>query len=218
MARSIGRVVANAWTVDLKSGMRSDVLSRIEDRYLQSSPGGRYLLYLKADHYWTMDLTTGRQVNLTAGAATSFIDKESDATVAQKPPFGVAGWTADDGSVLLYDRLDIWEIKPDGTGATRLTNGASGDVRHRYVRLDAEEEWIDRTQPLFVSTFGLRSKKSGYARIAPGAPSASSVTTLVSLDKRIDRLVKAKTGRPLRVRRAGLRRLAGLFRRRPVAR
>jgi dipeptidyl aminopeptidase/acylaminoacyl peptidase len=192
MERSIGRVVANAWTIDLKSGAKSDVLSRIEDRYLQASPGGRYLLYLTAGHYWTMNLATGRQTNLTAGVATSFVDKESDATVTQKPPFGIAGWTMDDGSVLLYDKLDVWEIKSDGTGATRLTNGAAGEIRHRYVRLDPEEEWIDRTRPIVVSTFGLRSKKSGYARIAPGAPSASSVTALVSLDKRVDRLVKAK--------------------------
>jgi dipeptidyl aminopeptidase/acylaminoacyl peptidase len=192
MERSIGRVVANVWTVDLKGGAKSDVISRLEDRYLQASPGGRYLLYLKADHYWTMDLSTGRQTNLTTGIASAFIDKESDATVTQKPAFGVAGWTANDGSVLLYDKLDIWEVKPDGSGATRLTNGAAGEVRHRYARLDPEEEWIDRTQPIVVSTFGLRSKKSGYARIAPGAPSASSVTALISLDKRVDRLAKAK--------------------------
>ncbi len=188
MERSIGRVHADAWTVDLESGARSETLSRIEDRYLQASPGGRYLLFLRDNHFWTIDLDTGRQANVTARVPTSFVDVESDQTTASTPPFGVAGWTARDEAVLLYDRLDIWEIAPDGSRAARLTNGTEGDVRHRYVRLDADETVIDRSRPIHIALFGLRSKKSGYARI--GA-SASAVETLVWLDKRVDRLARA---------------------------
>ena len=192
MDRSIGRVVANVWTVDVKSGTRSETLARIEDRYVQTSPGGRYLLYFKGDHYWTVDLQSGKQTNLTSGIATSFVDKDSDATVTQKPTYGVGGWTTGDAAVLLYDKLDIWEVKPDGSGAARLTNGAAGEVRHRYARLDPDEEWINRAQPIYVNTFGIRSKKSGFSRIAAGAPTATSVTSLVLLDKRVDRLTKAR--------------------------
>lgn len=190
MERSIGRVYGNAWTVDLATGQKTELAQRIEDRTLQSSPGGKYLLYVKADHYWTVDIASGRQTNLTATVATSFVDRESDDTGAHKPPFGVAGWTAGDQTVLLYDKLDVWEVKPDGSGATRLTNGAAGELRHRVVRLDPDAEWIDRTQPLYVSQFGLRSKKSGYATVTPGA--APAVTSLVLLAKRVDRLAKAK--------------------------
>ncbi|HEX8029931.1 MAG TPA: hypothetical protein VF491_15770, partial [Vicinamibacterales bacterium] len=48
MDRSIGRVYADAWTLDLASGRRTDVAQRIEDRSLQSSPGGKYVIYMKA--------------------------------------------------------------------------------------------------------------------------------------------------------------------------
>lgn len=188
MDRSIGRVYADAWTVDLESGTRSDTLARIEDRYLRTSPGGRYVLFLRDGHFWTLEIETGRQVNLTGKVPTSFIDVDSDQTTADKPAFGVAGWTGRDEAVLLYDRLDIWEIAPDGSRAVRLTNGAQGEVRHRYVRLDADETFIDRSRPLHVSLFGLRSKKSGYARIGTGT---AGVDTLVLLDKRVDRLAKA---------------------------
>jgi dienelactone hydrolase len=190
MERSVGRVVANVSTVDIASGARTAVGQRLEDRYVQPSPGGRYLLYLKSDHYWTVDLASGRQTNITAGAATTFIEKDSDDTVDQKPPYGVAGWTRDDHAVLLYDKLDIWEVKSDGSGATRLTSGAAGEVRHRYVRLDPDEEWIDRDQPMYLSLFGVKSKKSGYARLAARAAGAPEVLTLQ--DKRVDRLAKAK--------------------------
>ena len=58
------------------------------------------------------------------------------------------------------------------------------------MRLDPDAEWIDRDHPLIVSQFGVRSKKSGYARLeGTGTP---TITSLVTLDKRVDRLVKAK--------------------------
>jgi dipeptidyl aminopeptidase/acylaminoacyl peptidase len=192
MDRSIGRVKANAWVVDTATGTRGVTLSSIEDRYLQASPGGKFLLYLQQDHFWTVDLATGTVRNVTATVPTSFVEKDADVPVAQKPAFGVAGWTRNDERVLLYDRLDIWEVAPDGTGAARITAGATGEVRHRYVRLDADEEFIDRAAPIVVSTFGLRSKRSGYARVAPGAPSSTSVTSLVSLDKRVAALARAR--------------------------
>ena len=190
MERSIGRVYANAWTIDLASGQKTEVAQRIEDQTLQSSPGGKYLLYIRGEQYWTMDVASGKLTNITAGVASVFVDRESDGTSEQKPPFGVGGWTAGDQSVLLYDKLDIWEVKPDGSGAARLTNGAAGEIRHRIVRLDPDAEWVDRSTPLFVSQFGLRSKKSGYATVAAG--SSPAVASLVLLDKRVDRLAKAK--------------------------
>lgn len=190
MERSIGRIVANVSVVDATTGARSEVARRVEDRYVQTSPGGKYLLYLKHDQYWTVELATGAQTNLTGAIATSFVDKESDDTGAQKPGFGVAGWTRGDASVLLYDKVDVWELKLDGSGASRLTNGAAGEIRHRYVRLDPEEEWIDRTQPIVLSQFGLRSKQSGYARLDGGA--SPTVHSLLRLDKRVDRLARAK--------------------------
>lgn len=191
MERSIGRGYANVALVDVRSGARTEIAQRIEDRWLQSSPNGRYLLYFQDDHYWTVDLSNLRHTKVTATVPTSFVDKESDGTGPHKPAFGVAGWTTGDRTVLLYDKLDIWEVRADGTGATRLTNGTGGAIRHRYVRLDPEEEWIDRTQPMTVSQFGLRSKKSGYAQIS-AAPGTPAVTPLVFLDKRVALLAKAK--------------------------
>jgi len=190
MERSMGHIYANAWLIDLASGQKIDIGQRLEDRLMQSSPGGKYVLYMKGDQYWTVAVDSGKQTNLTATIPTSFIDRESDDTTDHKPPFGTGGWTSSDDAVLLYDKLDIWEVKADGSGATRLTNGAAGEIRHRVVRLDPDAEWIDRTHPVYVGQFGLRSKKNGYATIGPGATPA--VTSLVLLDKRVDRLAKAK--------------------------
>lgn len=191
MERSIGRPAADVATVDLRTGERTAVKTGIDDSLLQTSPGGRYALFLLDDHYWTVDLTSGAEVNITKLIATAFVDRDSDATVKQKPPFGVAGWTTGDESVLLYDQFDIWEIRPEGTRPIKLTAGAAEQVRHRYLKLDADETAIDRTRPLYLALFGTLSKKSGFARLRLDG-SAPAVDRLVWLDNRVDRLAKAK--------------------------
>src|SRR5262249_28507941 len=119
-----------------------------------------------------------------------FADRESDETIKQKPPFGVAGWTKNDESVLLYDKFDIWQVDPRGTRRTRLTNGATDQVRHRYVRLDPQDEAIDPAKPIYVSLFGIWSKKSGYGRLTLG--DGAGVQRLVWSDKFVQLLARAK--------------------------
>src|SRR5262249_45728794 len=105
LERSIGRPIADIYLVDTNSGQRPQIKHRLtEDRYLQTSPGGRYLLYIENDQYWTIDTKTRASVNITKSIKTSFIDYDSDNTVVQKPPFGVAGWTKNDAEVILYDK------------------------------------------------------------------------------------------------------------------
>lgn len=189
MESSFGRQAAALSLVDLATGARTPVKDRVDDGYVQTSPDGRYVLYLQDDHYWVYDVSSGRHANLTRTVPTSFVNRESDATVRQKPPFGVAGWTTDSASVLLYDRFDLWDLPLTGAPAVRLTDGAAEQVRHRYVRLDPDERAIDRSRSFYLSLFGEWTKRSGYARLDPGASEAGR---LVWLDKRVDRLAKAQ--------------------------
>lgn len=189
MDRSIGRPAADLSFVSLSDGSRTKLVDRVEDQYVQTSPKGRYLLYLQHDQFWTIDTATRVVVSITKAAPTSFINRESDATIRQKPPFGVAGWTANDEAVLLYDKFDVWRVAANGSGATKLTDGAGEQLRHRYVRLDPDEEFIDMSKPVVLSVFGLWSKRSGYARLAPDVPGA---TPLLVLDKSVGSLGKAE--------------------------
>ncbi|HUL74440.1 MAG TPA: prolyl oligopeptidase family serine peptidase [Vicinamibacterales bacterium] len=189
MDRSIGRPAADLYVADLTTGARTKLKDTVNDRGAQVSPGGKYLLYLQDDQFWTINLGTRAVTNITKSAPTSFIDKESDETIKQKPPFGVAGWTTGDGAVVLYDKYDLWQVAADGSGAKRLTNGAAEEVRHRYVRVNPADEAIDLTKPIYVSLFGVWSKKSGYGEVAPGSGQA---TKLLFLDKGVSGLAKAR--------------------------
>jgi dienelactone hydrolase len=189
MDRTIGRPAADLALVDLATGARTKLIDRIDDGYVQASPGGRYLLFLNADHFWSIDTRSRAITNITKGVQTSFVNRESDATVRQKPPFGVVGWTKDDESVILYDKFDLWQIAADGSRAARLTDGSTEQVRHRYVRLNPDEEWIDRDKPIPVSLFGIWTKKSGYGRVKPGG---KGVERLIWLDKSVTGLAQAR--------------------------
>jgi hypothetical protein len=166
MERTIGRPAADLYLIDTTNGERTKLKGKLdEDRYVQPSPGGHYLIYVEGDHYWTVNTATRAVANITKSVQTSFVDRESDFTIKQKPMFGVAGWSKNDESVFLYDKFDIWQIAPDGSRAKRLTDGSAEQIRHRYLRLNADEEFIDPEKPLYLSLFGIWSKKSGYARL-----------------------------------------------------
>jgi dienelactone hydrolase len=95
----------------------------------------------------------------------------------------VAGWTEGEKSLLVYDRYDIWELRPDGTAPRMITNGMGRKEKliFRYQRTDAEEgpagppgrgrraagdeEPIKLDKPLLLSTTSEATKASGYYKV-----------------------------------------------------
>ena len=194
MDRSIGRPAADLYLIDTETGARTKIKEHLaDDFFLRASPGGRYLIYLQDDQYWTVDVATHATVNITKSLGTSFVNRESDFTVKQKPAFGIAGWTKDDAAVILYDKFDLWQVSPDGSRGTRLTDGAKNEVRHRYVALNPDEDAIDLHQPVLpqpVWHLDQAIRLCAPLQIDPsGEPRDEH---LVLLDKSIDRLSKAK--------------------------
>lgn len=182
--------------IDVATGERTRVVDRV--RYFNGgSASGEHLLYFKDDQFFAYDIASGEHTDLTSNLPTSFLNEDYDFPVEQKPSWGVAGWAEHDEAVLLYDRYDIWSVRPDGVGALRLTDGAADEVRYRYVRLDNEPRsfggppaTIDLDEPLYLSMYGEWTKKSGYARLAVSGEGGDPAP-LVWLDKNVGRLTKA---------------------------
>ena len=175
--------------IDTKTGERKTVVERVDDRFVRASPDGKYLLFYMDGQFSTVDTARGTVTNISKSVPTVFVDRESDSTDVQRPWFGVGGWTAGDREVLLYDKFDVWQIAADGSKAVKLTDGAAEQTAYRVVDLDPQEESIDRAQPLYFEMTGTWTKKSGYARLAPGA---AAPERLVWLDKGVSRLARAK--------------------------
>ncbi len=153
-----GRGRRDVYLVDLEDGARRMILeqipggSRFPDRTLTPSPDGRHIAYLKDDDYWIYDVRNDTHTNVTDGIPTSFVDVDDDHPSPVVPPYGIAGWLEGRDTLLVYDKWDVWSIPVNGSDPTRLTRGAEQERRHRYVRLDPEEDWIDPDQAMYLST------------------------------------------------------------------
>ncbi|UCC81851.1 MAG: prolyl oligopeptidase family serine peptidase [Gemmatimonadota bacterium] len=174
------------YRIDVATGEKTLLQERVLSFYLSSS--GRYVMYLEDEQYWTYEFDTGERVQVSAEVTTPLVNMEDDHPRPERFPYGIAGWTEDDSSVVVYDRFDSWELRSDGSGATRLTGGAEDAVRHRYVRLDPEEEFIDLSSGVYLSVRGIYSKEGGYARLRLGEPPER----LVWQDKWVAGLEKAE--------------------------
>jgi dienelactone hydrolase len=189
LERSWGRFAGSTLSlVDTATGARTQVADHVDDRFVRASPEGRFILYYSGGQFSLVDVARKSVRNLTRTIPTSFADLDSDETDVTRPWFGVAGWTKGDNDVLLNDKHDVWQV-PTGNGApARLTDGAREEIRYRYADLDPDATAIDRGQPIYLSMFGLLSKKSGFARLAPDA---AAPERLVWLDKDVSRLGKS---------------------------
>jgi dipeptidyl aminopeptidase/acylaminoacyl peptidase len=136
------------------------------------SPGGGYVLYYTDDNdgWHSVRLSDGKDVNLTGRLGVPFVEEDWD-TPASPAPYGVAGWTEGDRSVLIYDRYDVWELKPDGSGARMITGGAGRGQKivFRYQRPETRgdsEPFIKTSEPLLLTATDDRTKDSGLYRAA----------------------------------------------------
>ncbi|WAC74664.1 prolyl oligopeptidase family serine peptidase [Roseateles sp. SL47] len=183
----------DAYAVDLRTGESRRVARKL--RHMPSlSPAGRYILGFDAPHRrwvaWRTD--TGAASVLTARIAARFDNDERD--VPDLPePYGVAGWTADDTSVVLYDRYDLWQVNPATGQSANLTQGwgRRQHVQLRAVALDPED--ADK-RPLSTDAWMLtgtndQTRDSGYYRVAA---TGGQPEVLIQDQKMIGGLIKAK--------------------------
>ena len=129
------------------------------------SPGAKYAIYFDGKDWNSYSITSGATVNLTGNLPVHFFNEDND-TPELPSSYGVAGWTKDDREVLLYDRFDVWQVAPDGSGAKNLTDGVGRKVsiQFRYVRLDPKERSIDPAKPLLLHAENLETRDSGFYR------------------------------------------------------
>lgn len=168
------------YAIDPETGAKTLVEDRITGLG-GVSPEGRYVLWFEGEDWFAHDLETGRTQNLTADVPSTFVNLDVTPTREQMPSFGTGGWLEDDQAVLLYDEWDVWEVRPGGSGARKLTDGATEQIRYRVVPmdLDDEDDGFGSDEPLYYSVYGEWTKKAGYARAERG----ESPETLVWDDK-----------------------------------
>jgi len=183
---------ADLYRVNTGTGERTLILEA-QYRTYGISPDSKSFLYWKDAHIWIYVLDSNTHINLTEKAPVSFINVESD-YAGEKPPYGVAGWTKDKKSVVLYHKYDLWLQPLDGSPPRNLTEGYGdkNEIRLRYIRLDNEEKFIDLSKTMLLSAYGQWTKKSGFCELSKG-----KLKQLILEDKRFGRVIKAQKANKL---------------------
>lgn len=182
----------DVYSVDLETGRSQKLLEHWGSNATTMSPGGKYVLYFdeRSGHWFTHRTADGVRRNLTETLPVKF-QQEND-TPDLPGPYGTGGWTANDASLLVYDEFDIWEIKPDGTGARMVTGGEGRKQRltFRYRALDPEERTIPANKPLLLATTNDDTRATGFYRV--NLAGAAALEKIVMLDKAFGAPTKAK--------------------------
>ncbi|MFN4145458.1 MAG: alpha/beta hydrolase family protein [Runella sp.] len=158
------------------------------------SPLGKYLYWFSnPDTAWfAYDIAQNKTIQLTDNKAVRYADEEDDQPDFPNP-YGVAGWTSNDESLLVYDRYDLWQINPaNPSQKIKLTDGRPSKTIFRYVRLDTEERNIDLSKPIVLRTVNETTKKEGFGKLATGQQQ-TNIQTLYEGDFKLGNAVlKAK--------------------------
>ncbi len=169
------------------------------------SPKANYVYWFSmADTAWfSYSIVSDKTYKLTPRTNIKFAD-ENDDHPDYPSPYGAAGWTADDRLFIAYDRYDLWALDPSNNKApVNLTKvGRQEKIVFRYVKLDAEERFIDQSKELLLSAFNETTKASGYYTLSLND---GKLTKLLVDNYRFGGTVKAKLANQLLFTRESFR-------------
>lgn len=176
---------------DATTGKRTLVKQRSEFG-ASLSPAAKYVVWFDSGSWRSYDVRTGARANLTASLPARF-DQETWDTPSTPAPWGIAGWTRNDASVLLYDRFDVWEVDPAGKRPARNVTDGMGrrdSTVLRVVTFDPDERSLAPDATLTLRAFNDATKASGFWRDRLGAGTAPE--RIVMADVAFGQPLKAK--------------------------
>lgn len=158
--------------IDLSTGTRQLVTESVVER-VTASPSARYVAYfdMKASVWKVFDSTTSTTRELGTQTGVNFWDEDDDHPML-KEPYGLAGWTAGDADIIVYDRYDVWRLPVNGAKAVCLTRGEGrrDSLTYRYINTkEADDEpFIAPGEEMLLSVFDNVSKRNGLALTTTG--------------------------------------------------
>ncbi len=162
------------YLVDIQTG-KAEMIQKDIRATPQVSPEGKYLYWYSAvDTSWvTFNIENRKEFKISTSETVQTADEIND--VPNFPDsYGLAGWTKNDESLLVYDRFDIWKVDPENKKPPlNITyNGRENNLSYRIVKLDEErgrnrfnrgdEKPVDMEKPLFLKGHNEITRADGY--------------------------------------------------------
>jgi dipeptidyl aminopeptidase/acylaminoacyl peptidase len=193
--QKFGRRDEDLYSVDAANGARKKLLEKIRYSF-GADPTGQHTSWFDGRDWWVADVASGAKTNVTAKVRTAqkadFIDRDDDHPSDVSSPWGSPSWSKDGKTMFVNTEYDIWAMPVDGSGGTRLTNGARDGVQHRLVNMagftaSAADRAVDRSKPVWIALYGKKTKQSGYAQLQPNG----TVTRVIFENAQVSGLQRA---------------------------
>lgn len=141
------------YVVDLKTGEHKQIATFKQYSSILS-PFNNYLIYYEtSDSSWrSYSIKNDRYYNISENINYKIDDEEWDQPMYPNP-YGIAGFTKNDEYVLIYDRYDIWKVKPDNSEVPIcLTRGEGrkNNIVYRFSDLYPDTTYIGFTDKILL--------------------------------------------------------------------
>lgn len=164
----------DVYLVNIRSGKRSLILSETA-RIPSWSPSGRYSVFFDSEKKrWErieINETDGTVTftDLTSSLVHPFFDEDYDLPLST-PPYGLAGWQADEEAMLAYDRYDLWLIHLTDPQKSYCLTGSYGRENNIRLRLMLTEfdEHLDPKAFCLLRGFNEVNKSKGVYSMQGG--------------------------------------------------
>lgn len=138
--------------------------------HISNSPDGKYIAYFRNHSWWIYDMEKKKHLNCapqkTAIWDNSIIDPNNT-----EMSYGVVGWS-NNGTLLVYDPTDIWEVDPSTLKTRRITHGKEKQLRYRLATVGYPSHYlpyssgssreINLKKDIILSYTSLSTGSSGY--------------------------------------------------------
>lgn len=144
------------------------------------SPADKYVVWFKDRNYYCYDIASGETKNISEKIDYPLFDEDID-TPNNSRSYGIAGWSADDGALLVYDRFDIWSLDPQGKKDPVCLTAGEGrkkNLRYRYLRTDRDERFINTGDEMLLTVFDYATKENGLGLMKYGKPAVPATKVL----------------------------------------
>jgi dipeptidyl aminopeptidase/acylaminoacyl peptidase len=188
-------VYRDFYLIDLETGETEQIIEKHRFR-AWLSPNGTYAIWFDGDDFILRHTESGMVRNLTEGISTPFYNEDNDRPQPSSS-YGIAGWTDNDDSVLIYDKYDIWQFNTQSGHAVSVTGG-QGREEQRIFRirdLNPDKETFASNERLLLTMYHDWDKNYGFYEARVGRSGVSRVMedekrfNIVSLAERDDAIL-----------------------------
>jgi dipeptidyl aminopeptidase/acylaminoacyl peptidase len=177
-----GKAFRDVYAIEIATGTRKPIATKLRGGGgfgggFSFAPDGERGVYYDDGDYKLYEFAAAASRTLTTGVAATFWDDEDDHNTVKPQAAPPLGWAKDGSAVLVRDNWDVWKLPLKGAAVNITANGKKDRIRYQArVGAPFRERGIDLAKPLFLETYGDRTKKEGLARVDAAKGGATVVS------------------------------------------